>query len=495
MIWNRRTRTKPAQEPVPEAEPVPAPAPADLRDAVVRAADRGWEALEHLVDQLSAVDATGDGELATSALSLLAAMPRVVVGLDQHVRRQAWYGCADSPAMTRVAARLAEGTAGPVGLALSSWHRDGRIRERAVALMVSVPCPQLMPFLVLRTADWVTQVRDRARAGLAVLLAGDRDTYLPAALDASSIVDARNRGGFVRAQVVAALLTAPQPLRQRLAASPGGPRRRLVFDVGLAQGWWSLDDLVLVAETEPDVRIRSRAAEAACREAVWTRRVPVLRRLAGNRRPDVRVVALTGLARAGHDAEIAGHLDDATALIRAVARDAARRVGIDASRHYREAVAADRPSPGSIAGLVETGTADDAVVRETATVMRQRPDVLPPGLAWQLLTDPYRVELRRAGYRLLQGGPTGAHLRASLIAARDADPKLAGRAVADATRLARDAAGRPYWRRKPVPIIEATAAQLTELADLARGAADRLGDDTTGRLLAWLGRSVAPPEA
>jgi hypothetical protein len=42
------------------------------------------------------------------------------------------------------------------------------------------------------------------------------------------------------------------------------------------------------------------------------------------------------------------------------------------------------------------------VVREATTALRRRTDAVPTDLAWQLQADPDRVELRRAGYRLLR---------------------------------------------------------------------------------------------
>jgi HEAT repeat protein len=74
----------------------------------------------------------------------------------------------------------------------------------------------------------------------------------------------------------------------------------------------------------------------------------------------VRVVALTGLVRVGQDSDVAAYLDDDAPLVRAVAREAARRLGIDAREHYRTAVSAGEPALGAIVGLAETGSVADA---------------------------------------------------------------------------------------------------------------------------------------
>ncbi len=479
------------------------------------AAERAAQVPDALVDRLLSVDAAGDPARVAAALYALAARPGLVLRLDGWFRRQWWYPGDDLPVVQRVVRRLDNGRAGPVAVALASCHRDGRVRERAVATM---GYPPLAPFLVLRTTDWVGPVRDRARAGLSLLLTHHPDAYLPPALGTGVRVARRTRGGFARGQLVCALLAAPRPLRDRLAAAPDRDVRRFVIDVGLPHGWWSLTELTRIAESEPDVLIRARVAEAACREAVWTRQILTLQRFAASPRTEVRALALTGLVRAGRDAEVTRYLDDEVALVRAIARDAASRAGIEPHRHYRDTVAAD-PSPGAIAGLVETGTATDApllepllrngnqrvraaavrglaalgafgvedavallrdpspaVVRETA---RRWPGPVPSELGWELLAE-HRVDRRRAGYRLLRHGSRYGQLRAALLAARDTDPKLSRRGVADATRAAREES-----RRATVPGLD--ARQRAELAALVPAAADRLGERTTRLLLALLG--------
>jgi hypothetical protein len=245
---------------------------------------------------------------------------------------------------------------------LASTHGDGHVRESAVKRILAAPEPRQMPFLVLRTADWVKPVRDRARAGLALLLADRPETYLPAVLGMTLVGRARQRGGFAHTQAVAALLTAPPTLRDQLLATADRAQRRLLLDIGLSQGWWPPQTLFALAVAEPDVRIRARAAEVVCRQAVWSRQIDVLRRLARHPRPEVRAVALTGLLRVGHDADVAAHLDDTVSLVRAIAREAARRTGIDALDQYRAAVVAADPAVGAIAGLAETGSQADGTL-------------------------------------------------------------------------------------------------------------------------------------
>ncbi|MFC6018284.1 HEAT repeat domain-containing protein [Plantactinospora solaniradicis] len=526
MTWLKRLRRPRGPAGVdPDARLAP------VRTAIDEVAGRGRPALDRLVDQLADLDAVGDDATALAALELLGGRPRVVSRLDEHARRTSWYSPHHSTVLDRLPERLDAGAAGPIAMALASTHRDGRIRERAVTAILDRPGPELMPFLVLRTGDWVGQVRNRARAGLALLLADDPNGYLPATVPTALVVQFWRRGGFAYTQALAALLTAPTEVRQALAGSAGRHLRRFVFDTALTQRWLHLDELVAAAESEGDVRIRARAAEAACREAVWTRRIGVLQRLAGSRRADVRVLALTGLVRTGHDAEVAGYLDDPAPLVRAVARDAARRLGTDLLAYYLGAVADPVPAIGAIAGLAEMGSdtavpllrpllahpsasvraravwalrqleavdvegmvpllrdPSPAVVRETTAALRPFHRRVPPELGWRLLADP-RTELRRAGYRLLRDRSTAVRLRAGLLLAMDPYPELARRGRADVTGLVR-ATNLPARRRALVPELLVTAAEHADLTELARRAAGTLGADTTGLLSGWLAGAV-----
>lgn len=496
--------------------------PAAVRAAATGAAD----ALDRLVEVLAAVDAVGAEEAARAALRAVVDRPRVLARLDEHARRTSWLSPQRVPVHDRMAQRTAAGTAGPIGIALAATHPDGHVRERAVAAILAAPGPELAPFLVLRAGDWVAPVRNRARAGLALLLAERPERYLPAALPTITLIAPRLRGAFARAQAVAALLTAPTVARGFLGTDADPRLRRLTFDVALSQGWLSLSELVDRAESEPDVRIRSRSAEAACRELVWTRQEASLRRLAAARHAPVRALALTGLVRLGEDRQVADYLDDDAPLVRAVARDAARRLGLDVAAHYRAEASASMPPAGAIAGLAEAGLARDVplirrllahpadhvraaairalrqadavevdalldllrdpspgVVREAALALAPFPERVPIELGWQLLQDD-RVDLRRAGYRLLHNRSAGVRLRAMLILVGDADPELARRGRADATGLARS-----IW---VVPAPRLTAAELAELIELVRRAASRLGADTTKPLVSWLsGGAVA----
>ncbi|HKT02054.1 MAG TPA: hypothetical protein VJT31_21210 [Rugosimonospora sp.] len=497
--------------------------------AAVRAG--GGDTVGRLFDALLDVDETGNADLAGEALRVLQEMPRVVARLDEWGRRIVWQATTSSQRVDQVAQRLAAGAAGPVAVALASTHRDGHVRERAVERILAAPLPEWMPFVVLRTADWVRPVRDRARVGLALLLADAPATYLAAVLGVTLLGRGRQRGGFAYTQALAALLAASPAVRDGLLTA-GRAQRRFVYEVGMAQGWWSADVLFSLAVAEHDPGTRVRATEVVCRRAVWSNQVDTLLRLSRHPHPQVRALALTGLLRLGCDADVAGRLDDPAPLVRAIARAAARRGGANAVEHYRAAVAAGDPPPGAIAGLAETGSQSDAslleqllassttqvrvqavrasrqldavpiertirllrdpspaVVREATAALRPFTRAVPAELAWDLLAEAHRVDLRRAGYRLLRVRTVVEQLKAALLLAGDPNPRLARRAVADATRLARDAAT-PAWRRLRLPALDLTPAQIADLAGLVERAAAALGPDTAGLLRAWLAKTT-----
>ncbi|MES4904113.1 MULTISPECIES: hypothetical protein [unclassified Streptomyces] len=485
------------------------------------------EATEGSVDDLIAAlahldaahEASGDGAGARAALRMLGERPGVVLRLDGQVRwalqRAEWSTSVDPKAPTPAPAYDR-----PVALAFACSHSDGRVRERAVRRLLDRPSPELMPFLVLRTGDWVRQVRERARAGLTDLLQRDPARYVPAAAPTALLADRRRRGDFARRQLLAALLSTPgAALLEGLLAAPLREQRRFALEVAGQAGRLALRALVSLAEGDTDVRIRARAAEAAAREAVWTDRADQLRRLAGARHREVRATALTGLIRAGHAEEATGALDDPAGLVRAVARDAARRTGADPLAHYRAAVRAPQPPAGAVDGLAETGSAADAplllplldhprapirshalhalralgaapadrvipllrdpsakVIREAAAALRPRAARLPRELAASLLTDD-RAAVRRAGYRLLpepESGPEPApvaRLRTLLPLAADPDPRLSARVAADITALAHGlhpTPGRGMWS------LDTTAEQRADLLALTDASAPAL---------------------
>lgn len=488
------------QQPVP---PSPSSAGVDVlervRLAVAAARARDGGALEELIAALLAAGAAGDHGDAIEALRVLTERPALLLRLDSFIRRESWYSTRPVPSLTEV---------DPVALALAASHADGRIRERAVRRMLNQPYPEMMPFLVLRTSDWVRQVREPACAGLAVLLHENPLLTTVASVRTALLVNRRQRGSFAHGQLRASLSAeSGTALSETLLMAPEAVVRRFALDTTTRR--LRLRDLAALAESDPDRQVRARAAEAAARQAVWTDQVELLHRLARNRHAEVRTTALTGLMRTGSPQDVVPFLDDPSALVRALAREAARRTGADSLAYYRAAVQAAEPQVGAIGGLAETGTQADgplltalldnpapqvrvhalralrnldavpvpqamvllrdgstAVVKEAAAALAPSAAQLPADLLWDMLTDPQRPAVRRAGYRLLNRHDRPTALRAALVLSGDPHPRLAAQATTDATTQIRTLAMRP-WHTRPVPSLDTSPAQAAELLALA----------------------------
>ncbi|MFD5243647.1 HEAT repeat domain-containing protein [Amycolatopsis sp. NPDC058340] len=353
-----------------------------------------------LVDALVRADKSGDASEITAAFATITATPALVPTLDVHFRYHR--------ALVDAGHRLMTGEAGPLTTAIAASHGNGRIRELAVTRMLASPRPEMLPFLLVRMTDWASPVRDVARMGVVRLLHDDPSTYLRPAAETMIHLRRRRRGGFGVQQLYAAAYDAPVAVLEQLMCSVNSAVSRFAFEVRTRRGDLKLDELIRLALTNPDKSIRARAGEAVAREAVWTGRVDALRKLAACRHGEVRISALTGLARLGHWEEIAGLLDDSSTLIRALARDAARRTGVDAVDWYRSAVSGANPSLGAIAGLAESGREEDgqllypllrhpvARVRAQAVGALRILDAVPVEPVRSMVEDPSRRVVRAA---------------------------------------------------------------------------------------------------
>lgn len=371
-----------------------------MADALQETLESRGSRADVLVEVLLRVDKSGDATEIAAAFEVITENAALVATLDEYWRHQRVLGDA--------ARRLKAGKAGPLAIVLAASHGDGRIRELAVTALVEKPDPTILPFLLLRMTDWVSPVSDLARMGVVRLLHDAPATYLQAAAETMLHLGRRYRGGFGVQQLYAAAYDAPARVLDQLLQSVNLAVRRFVFEVRTRRGDFKLDELTRLALRNFDKSLRARAGGAAAREAVWTGRVDVLRKLAACRHDEVRISALTGLARLGHLEEIVTLLDDRSSLIRALARDAARRTGTDAVAWYRSAVAGGQPSLGAIAGLAESGRAEDgpslhpllkhplARIRAQAVGALRILDAVPVELVEPMVEDPSRRVVRAA---------------------------------------------------------------------------------------------------
>jgi hypothetical protein len=380
----------------------------------------------------------------------------------------------------RAEARLNQG---PLSVALASLAADGRVREAAVSAMAATPDPELLPFLVLRTTDWVPQVRDRAFHALTralyqhpvdVRLAGPMAVRLAA----------RARSGFAIGQVTVALgRLAPDELADVLAGGCA-PLRRLA---ARQADRLPLASLVRLALRESDPAARDLLAVAAAREAMWTGRLEFLQQLAEARSPDVRAIALTGLLRTGRPQEAVCHLADPHPLVRATARFVARKADVDVLAACRALALAVPADPYALLALAEETANGNApgsrsatahllevrlsrgeprvraaaltalrllgvdvfdraavlladltppVVRAAALALEADASRLDPAMLLALLDAPAAaVGPRRAVYRVCRRHRVPIRLAAALTVVAAGDPRLAERAIRDLRAL------------------------------------------------------------
>lgn len=161
----RRHRDRLAAPPDAHDDQLPDPPAAQrLRQAAEIAVSGRSDDRDELARLLLAIDrASEPGMLAEAEQVLLRAEPRLWLALDIATRRSWWHAPGWSSAATE---RVATGTPSLVGLVVASFHPDGYVREAAVARLAEFNEPLAAAPLALRAADWVPQVRDRARLAL-----------------------------------------------------------------------------------------------------------------------------------------------------------------------------------------------------------------------------------------------------------------------------------------------------------------------------------------
>lgn len=277
--------------------------------------------------------------------------------VDQAARA---FSYADGTPVSGTQGRLRAALDEPSGFvaAVASLHADGRLRERAVQVLSTVPEAVAVPALAVRLLDHVPQVRARAREALL------QSRWLGCAEPLLDILLAgadRQRAGDALATVEAALVDAEpsRALMPELLTSGRRRVRRWAFQLGHDQGLLSTDQLVAAALGDPDQWLQARCAE-------WLAEGEgpgVLAGLLGARSVEARLVALSRIADGdlGDDA-LRSLLVDRAPRVREAARLRARHRGWDVAELYRRGLQETR-SPRVIAacldGLALTGNEED----------------------------------------------------------------------------------------------------------------------------------------
>ncbi|MEU5696157.1 hypothetical protein [Actinosynnema sp. NPDC020468] len=380
----------------------------EVRRAVDGAVGGPADAGEALGSVLLAVGRSGDAEsISRAAQVLVEADPRVWLALDGAARRRSWY---PSTWAEEAAERFAGDRPGVLDVLLAACHRNGFVREAAVAVIAEREDEVLLPVVALRAADWVPQVRERARPVCRRTL--DRAPTAAVGLaPVAFLLRDRRVGGWLADALEEWFRAGPPEALDAGLAARDRRTRRAAHTVGLAAGRLGLDRMVRAATTDRDLPIRIRCAEAAIRAARAVGDEDVPRRLLAGGTAAVRAEAVRAL---GNEVDAEAALADRSGLVRAVAQALVRRAGVDPAARYRDLLARRPPDPAVIAGLGDTGSPADADLirpwlahpssrgRAEAVRALRRLGVTSPGPLLPLLTDPVSSVTRQATLSLLR---------------------------------------------------------------------------------------------
>ncbi|WP_436496028.1 HEAT repeat domain-containing protein [Actinokineospora sp. HUAS TT18] len=331
-----------------------------------------------------------EAKVIAAAEALTGLEPKAWIDFDQAVRPR-WRAGPDE----RVPAALEALFAG--------CDRDGFVREAAVGRIAGTP------LLALRAADWVPQVRARARVEcLRVIDESPVRAFVVLAPVAYAIRD--RDGGSWLVGVLDSLIRAGSVTA---LTSPDRNVRRVAHRLAVEAGLLTLPQLLATARTAGDTVVRRVCAEAAIR--LGGARELVTSGPAGARADALLLLADVRLAEAA--------LTDKSPVVRATAQVVLRRGGQDPAPLYRRLA----PSPTVVAGIGETGAQQDiqplrTLLRDPAPRVRaqavralRRLGDTAPAVLVPLLEDPAPSVVRQV-CAALRGQPVDSDHLLALIA-------------------------------------------------------------------------------
>ncbi|MPY33001.1 hypothetical protein FNH09_17560 [Streptomyces adustus] len=300
-------------------------------------------------------------------------------------------------------------TPGDAELAVALCHPDGRIRE--AALDHAEKRPDLLALVVIRCADWVGPVRERARALLAETSPHRLATHTALILR----IGRRSRGGFAQDLLTGALRAGPAAQTEALLDSDDRDTARLAHRVALERRLLPAARLARTAARHRDVVVQDLCAEAAVatlREGTTIDEfTEVVVPLLGSRQPRVRAAGVTALRRTGRHSDAQPYLTDRSAVVRACARWVLRQGGTDPAPLYRALCANPAARPAAAVGLGECGVREDADLIRTLLV-HPAPSVRACAVAGLRALDAVRVD----DVRPLLDDPSAAVVRQATTA-------------------------------------------------------------------------------
>jgi hypothetical protein len=256
--------------------------------------------------------AAGRGPVDEVLAMLSVAGAKTWIGLDRALRTSAvvYDGEATGP------------KAGAAGDERLSWlveacSRDGRRRESAVADPAMGADGLLLPVLVLRAADWVPEVRERARRALAAALRSADTAVLLAAVGVAVAMGSWARGEHALEIVAGALRAAPDEVMAAARRHRDIGVRRLAYRVWLESGRSRHEEVMHAALRERDGICRLLCAQSLTAEAVRDGSVEVLEELPSKGGAKVGIEALAALVKLGRPEAGVAYLGARSAMLRA----------------------------------------------------------------------------------------------------------------------------------------------------------------------------------
>lgn len=345
--------------PVPTSRGKP-PEAADIAAARDALTQGGVTAAERLLELVVSADRCG-GELQAVAIdALTTSSPQAWLALDL-VSRRSWWAF---PAWWRDAVDQAAKGDSVLGVVVASFHPDGHVREAATARLSEAEHVLVDPSIALRCADWVGQVRDRARLAFERRLDIALLPTLESAGTIALLVARRHSGSWLAATIGDRLQAATTNELRTLARSSQPLLRRAAVGVAVAQQRFALDELVDFAVQETDLPARLTCGVAAIEIARSSGQLGTIAPLLRSPATRLRQTVMIAFDQAGDSGAAIAGLADRAGSVRETAQRLVRANDTEPADVYRDALNDQPPAIWAIAGIGETGSAADVPLAE-----------------------------------------------------------------------------------------------------------------------------------
>ena len=318
---------------------------------------------EHSVAAMAAVEAL----MAKVPPSQFPLLEDLIRQIDYFYRGDPWF--SHKPEIVKEISALPGNTT--VFLGLATFNTSGYVRQAAIEQLASCRTGEELPFLILRTNDWVEQVRALAYAlvekRLTPSYAGHFARNL-ALIERLTICSRANHSGLVAR--VKNLLQRPECAEQLFSGTESADlaNRRVCFRWALEQGSNASLSMIKRAMCDKDVVVSMAAARAIRLLPDSAERQELLQGLRWHSLHAVRREYLYALATTRTpDALVELKqflLDDSRSLREAARFYLAWQAPLDFNVFYKQALAqaGEFPPPAALLGIGETGAKQDAAL-------------------------------------------------------------------------------------------------------------------------------------